>query len=206
MRSLSLVIALVVARALPAQEGPPASSRAVDRWPSIAGAALAFGMHESGHIVADLAFGVRPYLDAVRFGPLPFFAVAQRDPVTPRQWYVTSSAGLWIQGTTNELILASHPHLRDEHRPLLKGMFKFNVALSLGYGAAALFRVGPRERDPRGMARAIRISEPAMGVLILAPGLLDAYRYVHPEQRWPVWASRAVKLGSVALILRAAAR
>jgi hypothetical protein len=175
----------------------PASGMAA----SVAGAVVAFGLHESGHLVANEALTDHPYLTGVRFGPLPFFAIAHHDAVTPRQEYVISAAGFWVQEATNEWILSRHPRLREEPRPFLKGMFVFNVLLSAGYGATALLEVGPAERDPRSMANAVGTSEPVMGLVVLAPALLDAYRYVHPEKRWPVWASRALKIGTVALAL-----
>ena len=201
---LLAIAALGVAHSLSAQTAAPRVHRTADRLKFVLGAALAFGGHESGHVVSDLAFGAHPYLDKVHFGPIPFFAVAQRNPVTPRQEFIISSAGFWVQGITNEWILTAHPQLREEHHPLMKGMFAFNILLSLGYGVGALFEVGPTERDPRSMAAASRVAEPLIGVMVLAPALLDAYRYSHPGKRWPAWASRLVKLGSVALTLRSA--
>src|SRR5262245_47068357 len=39
------------------------------------GAGIQFGLHEAGHVAADLAFGVPPGIQKVTFGPFPFFAV-----------------------------------------------------------------------------------------------------------------------------------
>ena len=52
------------------------------------------------------------------------------------------------------------------------------------------------------MADAIGVDEPWIGMLILAPAVLDAYRYFHPDARWAAWASRGVKIGSVLLVLK----
>ena len=41
---------------------------------------------------------------------------------------------------------------------MLKGWFTFNEVTSLIYSGAALFKVGPYERDTRGMAESIRVN------------------------------------------------
>ena len=52
------------------------------------------------------------------------------------------------------------------------------------------------------MAESSNVDERWIGALILAPAVLDTWRYFDPDARWPVWASRAVKVGSVLLIFR----
>jgi len=54
------------------------------------------------------------------------------------------------------------------------------------------------------MADALDVDEPWVGVMILAPAALDAWRYVKPESRWAVWTSRALKVGAVLIVVRAA--
>ena len=100
--------------------------------------------------------------------------------------------------------MAAHarPRLRFERAPFAKGVFAFNIGASAVYSVAAFARTGPIERDTRGMAFASRTDEPWIGALVLAPALLDAWRYLDPEARWLVWASRAAKVGAVVLILR----
>jgi len=66
----------------------------------------------------------------------------------------------------------------------------------------AIAKAGPFERDTRGMANAIGVDERAIGAVVIAPALLDAWRYLQPHARWAVWASRAVKVGSVLLVLK----
>jgi hypothetical protein len=169
----------------------------------LAGGAIGFGLHEAGHVVADLAFGEVPGIKSVSFGPLPFFAITH-DPVTPGREFVISSAGFWSQHLTSDIILTRHPHLRRERAPVLKGVLAFNVLASVAYSVAAFARIGPAERDTRGMAVSARMAEPAIGAIILAPAALDGLRYYFPEQPWLAWTSRAVKVAGVLLVIRAA--
>jgi hypothetical protein len=122
--------------------------------------------------------------------------------LSPRREFTIDAAGFWIQGLTNEVILSRHPDLRHEDAPTLKGMYAFNVLASVAYAGAAFARTGPEERDTRGMAESLRWKEPVIAALILAPALLDAFRYFHPDAAWAVWGSRGVKAGFVLLVLR----
>jgi hypothetical protein len=158
-------------------------------------------MHEGGHLLLDQAFGADPRIRSVKFGPIPFFAIVH-DDLSPRRELAVSSVGLWVQDGTNEWLLATRPDFRGEHAPFVKGIFAFNVLTSIGYGTVAMARAGPFERDTRGIADAARVDERAIGALVMAPAILDAYRYFRPESRWAVWASRAAKVGSVLLILK----
>jgi hypothetical protein len=56
--------------------------------------------------------------------------------------------------------------------------------------------------DTRAMADAIRTSQPLIGGLVIAPALLDGYRYFEPDARWAKWASRVMKAGMLLLILK----
>ena len=78
----------------------------------------------------------------------------------------------------------------------------FNVLNSVGYGLVAFAKAGPFERDTRGMADSVGVSERGIGAMVMAPALLDAYRYFRPDSRWAKWASRAVKAGSVLLVVK----
>ena len=74
------------------------------------------------------------------------------------------------------------------------------------YSVAAFARSGPPERDTRGMAVSLGrdgVPEPAIGALVLAPALLDSYRFVRPEATWAKWASRGAKIAAVALTVAA---
>jgi hypothetical protein len=168
----------------------------------LVGSALALTMHEGGHLAFDVAFDAHPAVKHVHFGPFPFFAVTHRSDMPPRQEFTISSAGFWVQEATNEWLLTRRPALRDDHAPFAKGMFAFNVLNSIGYAVVAFAQAGPVERDTRGIAAAIGLDEPLIGGVVLAPAILDAYRYYRPHARWAIWASRAVKAGSVLLVIK----
>jgi hypothetical protein len=167
----------------------------------LAGAGVALVVHEGGHLFFDAIFGAEVQITGVRFGPVPFFAVAHRPGVTPRQEFTISSAGFWTQEATAEWLLVHRPDLRHEHAPFAKGVFAFDVLTSIGYGTIAMFEAGPPERDTRGMT-ATGLNERFVGALVMAPALLDGYRYFNPDAAWAKWASRAVKIASVALVLK----
>ena len=133
---------------------------------------------------------------------VPFFALSHAPDLSPRREFTVSSAGFWSQFLYSEQILTHHPDLRREPSPLRKGVLTFHVVTSLIYAGAAFGRTGPVERDTRGMADSLHINERWLGALILAPAVLDTYRYFHPDARWAAWSSRGVKMGSVALVLK----
>ena len=168
----------------------------------IGGAAVGLALHESAHVAADFANGVAPGVKKVTFSSIPFFAITHRAVSPPRE-FVISSAGFWAQHALSEYLLTAHPELRDEHAPVLKGMLAFNIATSVAYSVAAFARVGPAERDTRGMAISAGVDEPVIGVLILAPAVLDATRYLGSRNRWVVWGSRAAKISGALLVVKA---
>jgi hypothetical protein len=168
----------------------------------LAGAAVAFVVHESGHLAFDALFDARPRLKPVHFGPVPFFAITPTRPLSRRQLFVVASAGLWTQEISSEWLLPKHRDLRHEHAPFAKGMLAFDVLTSVGYAAVAFAGTGPAERDTRGIAQGAAVSERTVGVIVLAPAVLEAYRYFRPESTWARWAMRAVELGSVLLVVK----
>jgi hypothetical protein len=168
----------------------------------LVGAAAGLGAHESGHLLFDGIFDAHPGIKKVSFHGLPFFAITHDQGLSPRREFIIDSAGFWVQEATNEVILSRRPNLRREHAPFVKGVFTFNVLASVAYAGAAFARTGPEERDTRGMADALRWKEPWVGVLVLAPAILDLVRFYHPEQKWAAWGSRAAKAGGVVLIFR----
>ncbi len=186
----------------PPRPSQPDEHSAVDIVEFVAGAALALTMHEGGHLVFDAAFDARPRLEGVHLGPFPFFAVAHRGDLSPRREFTISSAGFWVQEASSEWLLTRRPGLRHEQAPFAKGVIAFNVLSAVGYAAVAFARSGPFERDTRGMADSIGVDERAIGAVVLAPALFDAYRYFKPDARWAKWASRAVKMGSVLLVIK----
>jgi hypothetical protein len=168
----------------------------------LAGAALGLGLHEGGHLVFDAVFAAEPSIKGVRFGPFPFFAITHRSDLSPRREFTISSAGFWVQEATNEWLLTRQPALGSRHAPASKGLFAFNVLNSVGYALVAFAKAGPAERDTRGMADSIGVDERTIGAIVLAPALLDAYRYFKPDSRWARWSSRTAKAASVLLVVR----
>jgi hypothetical protein len=168
----------------------------------LGGAAIGLGAHEGGHLFFDLLFDADPGIKKVEFHGIPFFAITHRADVSRRQELAIASAGFWVQHAGSEWLLTKRPQLRRERAPFEKGLLAFNVLASVAYAGAAFAEAGPAERDTRGMAVSARISEPWIGAMILAPAVLDGWRYFNPEARWPVWASRAAKVGVVLLLLR----
>ena len=168
----------------------------------ILGGFAGLGLHETGHLVANWAFEEKVKVKKVDYKGIPFFALSHAPDLSPRREYVVSSAGMWAQYLYSEQILTHHPNLKHEQSPFRKGMLAFHVVTSLMYSGAAFGRTGPVERDTRGMASSRRISERWIGAIVLAPALLDVYRYLHPEARWATWTSRGVKMGSVALVIK----
>ena len=166
------------------------------------GGVAGLGLHETGHLVANWAFEEKVKVKKVDYKGIPFFAISHARDLSPRREYVVSSAGMWAQYLYSEQILTHHPNLKNEQAPFRKGMLAFHVVTSLVYSGAAFGKTGPVERDTRGMATSRRINERWIGAIVLAPALLDMYRYFNPDARWATWTSRGVKMGSVALVIK----
>lgn len=200
-----LVVALAssTAWAQARQETPdPGVNRIAAAGVFLAGAAVGLAAHEGGHLFFDVVFDADPGIRAIDFHGIPFFAISHRDDLSPRREFAVSSAGFWVQHAVNEWLLTRHPRLRQQAAPFKKGVFAFNVLASAAYAGAAFAQTGPDERDTRGMAVASCTNEPWIGALVLAPAVLDVWRYFEPDAKWIVWMSRAVKVGAVLLIVR----
>jgi hypothetical protein len=208
--SILLLLALLAGHSAAAQQqtAPPPQSSSEHRFDSVnflAGATLGFVFHESGHLAFDVAFDAHPRLKRVDLAGLPFFAIAHRADLSPRRAFIVAAAGFWMQDLTSERLLMTRPSLRSEHAPMTKGEFAFDELTAIGYGVAALGnggRPGERNMDTRAMADALRTSQPLIGGLVLAPALLDGYRYFDPGARWARWASRFMKAGTLLLMLK----
>ena len=168
----------------------------------LTGAAIALGAHEAGHVAGNLVYGEKPGVRKVNFHGIPFFAISHRSGLPPRREFVISSAGFWMQHAEDEWLLTRRRNLRREHAPLAKGLLAFNVLASVAYAGTAFAKTGPPERDTRGIAASARVDERWVGSLVLAPAVLDAWRYYHPDAKWAVWMSRGVKLGMILLVVR----
>jgi hypothetical protein len=168
----------------------------------LAGGAAGLAAHESGHLLFDAIFDAHPGVQRVSFHGIPFFAITHDNGLPPRREFVIDSAGFWVQEMTNEIALSRRPRLARESAPFTKGVVAFNVLASVAYAGAAFARTGPVERDTRGMADALRWKEPYVGLLILAPAILDTVRYFRPDARWAAWGSRGAKMFGVVLVLK----
>lgn len=208
---LTMFVAVACSRAAAGQDftpapAPPAPETEKSQFGAVAkflaGGALGLGAHEGGHLLFNIAFDADPSLKRVDFHGIPFFAISHRADLPRREEFAIASAGFWIQHAGSEWILTRRPRIRSERAPIAKGVLAFNVLASGAYAGAAFARTGPDERDTRGMAVASRIDEPWIGALILAPAVLDAWRYYRPDTAWIKWTSRAVKAGMVILIVR----
>jgi len=168
----------------------------------LTGAASGLAAHEAAHVIADLAYGENPGLKKVDFHGIPFFAITHRSGRASNEEFVISSAGFWAQSAGNEWLLSKRPHLKSEQAPFAKGYFAFNVLASVAYAGAAFAKTGPAERDTRGMAASSRLDERWIGALVLAPAVLDAWRYYRPGSKWATWSSRGAKIGMVLMVVR----
>ena len=168
----------------------------------LAGGLAGLAAHESGHLLVDAIFDAHAGVKGVSFHGIPFFAITHDPGLPPRREFVIDSAGFWVQEVTNEAVLSRRPNLRHEAAPFTKGVIAFNVLASAAYAGAAFARTGPVERDTRGMADALGVKEPYIGLLILAPAILDTVRYFHPDARWATWGSRGAKMFGVVLVFK----
>ena len=179
---------------------PQSESLKVFSLKFLGGMATGFAAHEGSHLIFDVGFGASPGISRVSFAGIPFFAITHQSGLPTRQEFTISSAGLLTQNLTSEWLLTSRPDLRRQNAPFRKGWLAWNIVASTAYGFAAFTRIGPYERDTRGMADSLGAPEPWIGGLVLAPAALDTWRYFHPEARWARWTSRIVKAGAIVLI------
>ena len=168
----------------------------------VGGALAGLAAHEAGHLVFNVVFDADPRLKRVEFHGIPFFAITHREGLSPRREHTISAAGFWVQHAGSEWILTERPNLRSERAPALKGIVAFNVLTSAAYAGAAFARTGPDERDTRGIASSAGIDERWIGAMVLAPAVLDAWRYFDPDAAWAKWTSRVVKIGMILLVIR----
>ena len=228
MRLLIPVVVVLLARlaraqepyvpTLPPPEGPTLTD--VRGGASLAaylgGALTGFVAHESGHLIANLAYDNPPALEGLTaFGFLPFFAITPRISCIGDKCYdndgkvfrggrrgkfVIVSAGYNVQHLSSELFLTLEPDLRHVRAPFRKGWIMFNVLLSAGYALATWTRTEDDHGDAGNSARLAGIQRDLFGVLLLAPAALDLWRLARPGSRWAPWLSRGAKAGMVGAI------
>jgi hypothetical protein len=216
----SLVLALLLGTGARATAAPNDDEAPNRLWPRAgmlaAGFATAFVAHETGHLVANFALGNRPAIEGTRvWGFVPFVLIdpqltcGSTECVKPngdhfgpgrRGKYFIASAGFHVQQLTDELILSLTPDLRQREAPFRKGMLLFNIGLSAAYVLADWVDLEDPHGDLGTMERMSRRNSALMGLAILLPAALDAYRYFFPSQaRWSAWAARASKAGMTGL-------
>jgi len=218
MRALLLVAALAnVARA---DDADPSSFSGITSIDSVtaaalflAGGATGFVAHESGHFMMNYALGNSPEVQGITtFGFIPFVAINPRlschgedctkhdgKPLTFGQAgkYLIVTAGYDVQHVTTELLLTLTPCLRYEAAPFRKGLFAFDVLLSVGYALADVAGVEDPHGDSRNAVDASGMSKYLFAAILLAPAVLDTYRYFFPKSKWAPWVSRGAKLGMI---------
>ena len=168
----------------------------------LAGGAIGLAAHEGGHLFFSAALDGDPGIRKVDFHGFPFFALTHRRTLSPRREFTISCAGFWVQQAGSEWLLTRRPRLRNARAPLAKGVLAFNVFASMAYAGAAFARTGPEERDTLAIASSVGMDERWVGAIILGPAVLDGWRYLDPDAKWPTWVSRAMKVGTVLLILK----
>jgi hypothetical protein len=195
----------------------PVRSTASEVGRFAAGAASAFAIHESCHLVANLALGNVPRVSPVTYGGvIPFFTIdhgitcpggrcVTRDgstfgPGRPGLFLILS-AGFQCQHLGDEIILTTTPDLRAQDAPFLKGMLAFNTLAAAAYVVADWGGAEPPQGDLVGLYRDARAPRNAMNGLLLGVALLDVARYVWPDVGWLAWASRTLKVGAGGVVL-----
>ena len=163
---------------------------------------MALVAHEAGHLTFNVVFDADPGIKRVEFHGIPFFALTHARQLAPRKEATIASAGFWVQHATDEWLLTRRPGLRRERAAFAKGLLAFNVLTSIAYAGAAFAETGPFERDTRAIADAARVDEPWVGAMVLAPAVLDTWRYFQPDSKPAVWLSRGAKVGMLLLLFR----
>lgn len=210
------VMAVMVFMASSATRATAAPDEGDRLWPRAgllaAGFATAFVAHETGHLVVNLALGNRPAIEGTRvWGFVPFVLIDPQLSCGPtecikpngdifgpgrRGKYFIASAGFQVQQLTNELLLSLTPDIRQREAPFRKGMLLFNIGLSTAYVLADWVGIEDPHGDLGTMERMSRRNSALMGLSILLPAAIDAYRYFFPSQaRWSAWVARASKAG-----------
>jgi hypothetical protein len=194
---LALLLSTSPALAHSEQITPEADFRQFKDWAwFFLGAASGFVAHEMGHMATDAMFGKRVDFVPVRLGPFPFFAIQPCCNLTPQQQYTVASAGFMVQYVNSELIYWISPRIRSQRHAFLKGVLALDIGLSIGYAITSFLPSGiaPPQSDTNTMARALGVPSWQVGLMVLAPAIVDVYRYLVPTSVWAPWVSVQSKL------------
>jgi len=182
------------------------------------GAATAFFAHEGTHIFANLVQGNVPKIQPIwGLGFAPFFAIEPRIHCDPHGHCVKhngeafhggvggaaaiTSGGLNMQHLTDEILLTRRPYLRTRQvAPFRKGMFAFNILLSVGYAITSITGIENQQGDVTSSTRYMGYPKQIYAAEIAVIAALDTYRYFVPNSRWAPWVSRASKVGFFGMV------
>jgi hypothetical protein len=185
-----------------------------------AGAISALTLHETGHLITNLAFGNVPGFTPILYAKfIPFFVI---DPhlhacgTQPQQYchqdgtrfgagrdgyYVINMAGFQMQNIGSELILSIWPDLYYTHAPYRKGMLAMDIFLSIGYGSFSLLGIEDPHGDLSGANERDLYPKVLLASAVILPAAVDLYRYFFPDSKWAPWVSRTAKAGLLGMDL-----
>ncbi len=185
-----------------------------------AGAISALTLHETGHLITNLAFGNVPGFTPILYAKfIPFFVI---DPHLhacgnqPQQYcktdgsrfgagrdgyYVINMAGFQMQNIGSELLLSIWPDLYHQHAPYRKGMLAMDIFLSIGYGSFSLLGIEDPHGDLSGANQRDLYPKVLLASAVILPAAVDLYRYFFPESKWAPWVSRTAKAGLLGMDL-----
>ena len=154
-------------------------------------------------MIANLAFGEKPGLGKVDFHGIPVLRdhASQRAAVARG---IHDLVGRLLGAACHERMAADAPPARSEpsRRRSRRACLRSTCSRRLPTRARRSRKPVPRSATHAGMAASSRIDERWIGALVLAPALLDGWRYYHPDTKWATWASRGVKIGMVVMVVR----
>lgn len=185
--------------------------------PSVAlylgGGLVGFLAHESGHVAMNFAYDNVPQFQHITtFGFIPFVAINPRlscsNGVCKKHdgtllaggesgKYNIVTAGFDVQHVTTELLLTLEPDLYWRHEPFRKGLFTFDILLSVGYALSNVTGTESSFGDSRNAATAAGMPHAVFAAILIAPAALDTYRFFRPRSKWAPWVSRGTKLGMI---------
>ena len=174
-----------------------------------AGALSGLTLHELGHVTTNLAYGNVPVLSPVSYlKVIPYFVIDPRLSYRNGLWYkadgsvfkaggrgyyVINMAGFMVQNLGSEIILTTHPDLRDEHAPFAKGLLFMNIGLSLGYSTASFLGLEDPHGDISGGSRHTYYPSGLIAGMVFTTGALDLLRYIFPDSEMLPWLGRSAK-------------
>jgi hypothetical protein len=190
------------------QPNPEADFRHFSDWAWFAlGALSGFVGHETGHIATDFMTGHHPKFVETHLGKIPFFAIQPCcTNLSHAAEYTIASAGFAVGDLSSELILQIQPRLRSRRSAYLKGVLIFDEVLAIGYAVSGFLEVkypnlGPPQSDINSMARSLGIQPWQVGIYLIAPAILDLYRYFRPRSNFAPWMGVQSKLLMVGLVM-----